>query len=220
MANRPVTFFWLLDCSSSMIENGKISTLNFAVKEAIPEMRRVADDNPTAALMVRTLTFATGARWHRGPATRVADFTWGDVTAGGVTDLGAALRLLAGELRTPPMPYRALPPVLALVSDGQPTDDWRGGLEEVDATPWGQHAVRVAIAVGQDADRAMLQEFLANPEAHPLEANNPRALTAAIRWTSTVAVKVASAARDRPLPGPENPLEPPTLVTSDEDEVW
>jgi uncharacterized protein YegL len=221
MANRPVHFFWLLDTSSSMGIGGKISTLNFAVHEAIPEMKRVADDNPTAALMVRTLTFSNGARWHRDPAKQIADFTWEDITASGVTDMGAAFRMVAKELQTPPMPARALPPVLALVSDGQPTDDWRGGLAEIDATPWGKRAVRVAVKVGEAADnKDMLQEFLGNPELQPIEANNPAALVAAIRWASTVAVKVASAPKIEGGDGAVNPLAPPTLDGSDEDDVW
>ena len=150
MAHRPVHFFWLLDCSGSMSINGKISTLNFAVHEAIPEMQRVAHENATAQLMVRVITFSSGAQWHVGTPTPIDEFQWSDVTTGSITDLGAALQLVAGELETPPMPERALKPVLALVSDGQPTDDWRAGLRAVDATPWGKRAVRVAIAIGGD----------------------------------------------------------------------
>jgi uncharacterized protein YegL len=195
MAHRPVHFFWLLDCSGSMSINGKVSTLNFAVREAIPEMQRVAHENATAQLMVRVITFSSGAQWHVRTPTPIDEFQWSDVTTGSITDLGAALRLAAGELETPPMPERALKPVLVLVSDGQPTDDWRAGLRAVDATPWGKRAVRVAIAIGQDADTAMLKEFLANPELEPLQAHNPTQLAGAIRWASTVAVRVASTPR-------------------------
>jgi uncharacterized protein YegL len=178
----------------------------------------VADANPSAELMVRSITFANGARWHRDSPTRVQDFDWQDVPANGVTDLGAALRLASNELQTPPMPERALPPVLCLVSDGQPTDDWRGGLKDVDATPWGKRAVRVAIAIGDDADHGMLKEFLGNPELEPIQANNPQRLAAAIRWASTVAVKVASAPRSG-ADAATNPLSPPPLAGDDAD-VW
>jgi uncharacterized protein YegL len=220
MAARPVHFYWLLDCSSSMGVNGKIGALNFAIREAVPEMQRVADDNPSARLMIRALAFSSGARWLRDPAVAVQDFTWQDVTASGVTDMGAALRLVARELNAPPMPTRALPPVLAMVSDGQPTDDWRGGLKEVNATPWGKRAVRVAISIGDDADDAVLREFLGNPELEPIQTNNPQKLAAAIRWASTVAVKVASAPRAGDADGATNPLQPPALASDDKDDVW
>ncbi|GGY53142.1 tellurium resistance protein TerY [Streptomyces tanashiensis] len=221
MANRPVHFIWLLDCSYSMLGE-KIGQLNYAIREAIPEMRSVAHDNPAAQLLLRTITFSTTARWHHKDPVAVDDFTWQDVQPDGTTNLGEALHLVAGELRTPPMPERALKPVIALVSDGVPTDDWRAGLKAIDATPWGRKAVRVAIAIGADADRSVLQEFLANPELRPLDANSPKQLAAAIRWASTAAVKAAS----QPVAGSNDPgakpapYAPPVLADDDEDDVW
>lgn len=218
MAYRPVHFFWLLDCSTSMSINGKIASLNFAVKEAIPEMRQAAGENASAQLLVRVITFSTGAQWHVRLATPVEQFEWSDVTANGVTDLGAALRMAARELQTPPMPERAMQPVLALVSDGRPTDNWREGLRAVDSTPWGPKSIRVAVSIGQDADTAMLKEFLANPEMQPLQADNPTQLARAIRWTSTVAIRQAStptAAGFSALPTP-----PPPADADDNSQIW
>ncbi|MCY0920500.1 MULTISPECIES: vWA domain-containing protein [unclassified Streptomyces] len=221
MAHRPVHFIWLLDCSYSM-QGEKIGQLNYAIREAVPEMRAVAQDNPAAQLMLRTMTFSTTARWHHQDPVPVEQFTWQDVQVDGMTNLGEALHLAARELETPPMPQRALKPVLALVSDGVPTDDWKSGLRAVDATPWGRKAVRVAIAIGADADRTVLQEFLGNPELQPLDANSPKQLAAAIRWASTAAVKAAS----QPMAGPgdvtltKQPPFAPLTLDDDEDDVW
>ncbi|MCX4392946.1 MULTISPECIES: tellurium resistance protein [unclassified Streptomyces] len=220
MANRPVHFIWLLDCSYSM-QGEKIGQLNYAIREAIPEMRSVAHDNPAAQLLLRTLTFSTDARWlHQAPVP-VDDFTWQNVQVDGMTNLGEALEVVSLELRTPPMPQRALKPVLALVSDGVPTDDWKAGLKTLDATPWGRKAVRVAIAIGADADRGVLQEFLGNPELQPLDANSPKQLAAAIRWASTAAVKAASqpVAGSSDVGAKQSPYAPPQL-DDDDDDVW
>ncbi|MGI5531411.1 vWA domain-containing protein [Streptomyces syringium] len=220
MENRPVHFIWILDCSYSM-SGEKIGQLNYAIREAIPEMRSVAHDNPAAQLLVRVMTFSTTAQWHTPVPVSIDDFTWQDVQVDGGTNLGAALALAARELETPPMPQRALKPVLALVSDGQPLDEWRTGLKAIDATPWGKKAVRVAIAIGQDADRDVLQEFLGNPELPVLDANSPKQLAAAIRWASTAAVKAASqpvAGGLTKAPGPA--FAPPTLDDDDDDAVW
>ncbi|MFD3954599.1 MULTISPECIES: vWA domain-containing protein [Streptomyces] len=220
MANRPVHFIWLLDCSYSM-QGEKIGQLNYAIREAVPEMRSVAHDNPAAQLLLRTLTFSTEARWHHKDPVPVDDFTWQDVQVDGMTNLGEALEVVSRELQTPPMPQRALKPVLALVSDGVPTDDWKSGLRALDATPWGKKAVRVAIAIGADTDRSVLQEFLGNPELQPLDANSPKQLAAAIRWASTAAVKAAS----QPVASPTDttvkqpPYAPPQL-DDDDDDVW
>ncbi|MGP3971291.1 vWA domain-containing protein [Streptomyces sp. 6N223] len=223
MANRPLHFIWLLDCSTSMAIAGKINQLNFAIREAIPEMRSAADDNPAASLVVRAITFSSGAYWHIRTPTPVKEFEWRDVQASGGTDLGKALKLVSKELTSPPMPQRALRPVLALVSDGLPMDDWRAGLRSVDATPWGKRSVRVAIGIGDDADKGMLKEFLGNPELEPLQANNPKQLVAAIRWASTVAVTTAStpmAEGDRLLHDAQTVVKSPTKVADDDDDVW
>lgn len=91
----------------------------------------------------------------------------------GVTDLGRALTMLAEQLRIPPMTNRALPPVLVLISDGCPTDDFAKGLQTLMDEPWGKKAVRIAIAIGEDADTTVLQKFIGHPELHPLQANSP-----------------------------------------------
>ena len=64
MSNTPLHFIWLLDSSHSMGMNGKITALNYAVRETIAHMRGHANDHPGKALMVRALTFNSGARWH------------------------------------------------------------------------------------------------------------------------------------------------------------
>ena len=94
----------------------------------------------------------------------IEDFAWNDLDAGGVTDLGKPFELLAAQLTIPPMTDRALPPVIVLLSDGQPTDDYKKGLDKLLHLPWGKKAVRIAISIGQDADDDVLQEFTGNRE--------------------------------------------------------
>ena len=86
--------------------------------------------------------------------------------------MGTALEMVAQQLKTPPMSDRALPPVLVLLSDGQPTDDFEKGLRALMAQPWAKKAVRIAIAIGQDADEDVLQKFIAHPEFKPLKARS------------------------------------------------
>ncbi|MBS1721064.1 MAG: VWA domain-containing protein [Armatimonadetes bacterium] len=192
IANRPLHFIWIVDTSGSMSYDGKIQALNNAIREAIPHMRDAADENPNAQVFVRSITFATGAQWNVPKATPVEQFEWQDVRADGVTDLGNALFMVADQLRVPPMESRALPPVLVLLSDGQPTDEFDAGLAALMKEPWGQKAVRVAIAIGADADHESLQKFIGSNQLRPLRANNPEALIRHIKWASTAVLKAAS----------------------------
>jgi uncharacterized protein YegL len=218
LASRPLQFIWIVDCSGSM-HGKKIEALNFAIREAIPAMRAVADDNPNATILMRAIRFSDGAAWHIPQPTNVREFRWPDLSADGVTDLGRALDLTAEALKMENMPPRGLPPVLVLISDGQPTDDYASALKRLMAQPWGVKAVRIAIAIGDDADLDVLQKFIGNPEIKPLRADNARDLAKKIKWASTVPLKAASnpasrtqdqadAAGNVPIPAPPDAEAP------------
>ncbi len=223
IATRPLHFIFIADCSSSM-GGDKIQSLNHAIREATPHMREVAKGNPNAQVFVRAVKFSVGAQWHISQATNVEQFVWNDLVAGGSTDMGRALVLAAEVLKTPPMPERALPPVLVLLSDGQPTDDFDVGLRALMAEPWGKKAVRLAIAIGDDADKAVLQKFIGHGEMQPLQANNAEDLVKYIRWASTAVLQAASAPASQTSAAPAGvnvPLPPPPPAAPvDPNQVW
>lgn len=223
LASRPLHFFWVVDCSGSMYGE-KIGVVNNAIQSALPEMIDEAADNPNAQLMIRTLKFSTGASWVTEKPVRVEDYVWEDLDALGVTDMGKAFDLLAGQLDVKQMGERALPPVIVLLSDGQPTDDYKKSLTRLQKLPWVKKAVKIAISIGQDADDDVLLEFTGNREL-VLQANNANMLAKMIKWASTavssVSSGVSSTAEDRiqdqaPIPslndtdGADNTVSPGT----------
>ncbi len=142
-----------------------------------------------------------------------------------MTDLGKALSMVAEQLDVSKMGERSLPPVLVLISDGQPTDDYSSALDQLLALPWGKKAVRIAIAIGQDADLDVLQRFIAHPEIKPLQANNSEQLVKYIKWASTTVLKSASAPAsqtdDTAKPGVNVPIpQPIDDDQTDTDDVW
>jgi uncharacterized protein YegL len=182
----------------------KIGTVNNAIQSTVPEMASAAADNPNARLFVRTLRFESDAKWVTSGAVPIEEFAWGDLTATGGTSMGKALDMLAAELTIPPMSERALPPVLVLLSDGMPTDDYRTALDKLLRLPWGKKSVRIAISIGHDADDSVLAEFTGSPEL-VLQANNPQALVKMIKWASTAASQVSAPASK--AAGTGNPLD-------------
>ncbi|MCB9551089.1 MAG: VWA domain-containing protein [bacterium] len=223
IARRPLHFIFIADCSLSM-GGAKIQSLNHAIREAIPHMREVATGNPNAEVLVRAIRFSAGAQWHVAQPTPVDVFEWQDLSVNGMTDMGQALRLAGDALRTQSMPERALPPVLVLISDGQPTDDFDGGLRALMGEAWGKKAVRIAIAIGEDADRAVLKRFIGHAELEPLLAHNAQDLVDYIRWASTAVLKAASAPASQSAamaPGINVPLPaPPKPDPTDPGDVW
>ncbi len=191
IARRQLHFILIADCSGSM-SGDKIASLNHAMAAALPAMREAAADNAETQVMVRVLRFGDGADWHIGTPVPVDALQWSDLTADGETHLGTALLLAASVLNPENMPGRQLPPVIVLVSDGQPTDDFAGGLAALLASPYGKKSVRIAVAIGSDADLDVLDAFIAHPEFKVLQAHNAQELTNRIRWATTAPVKTVS----------------------------
>lgn len=168
----PLHLIWLLDFSSSMRAEGKPGSLEFAVREFADSVRRnLLGDGGSAALgvacVVSVLGFSAEASWICEEVP-LADFAWStDWIPGSIpkaTNLGAALRAVGRRLDGPQAARPGPAPVLVLASDGQPTDDWIGGLQALNAVPWGRCSVRVGLRIGQDAQNTVLGSF-AGPAA-------------------------------------------------------
>jgi uncharacterized protein YegL len=211
-AGRPLHVIWLLDCSGSMAISGKIEALNNAIREVIPAMRKASEGNPEVQFYVRVIRFSTGAAWHIAEPTLLNDFKWVDLHAEGETDLGQAFALLTEEMSNMPAEARMLPPQIVLISDGKPTDDWKGALQALLNVPWGRRAVRQAIAIGQDADQETLRKFVDNPEKPVLRVDNAEQLVRYFRYVST---SVATAS-----PGKEPVAVPAVAPQFDDDATW
>jgi len=189
VSKRALKIYWLVDVSGSMAGD-KIATVNRAIRACIDPLKDAAEDNHEAQMYVRAMKFSTGAEWHTSE-TEIEKFVWYDLDIDGWTDTGAALRLMGKELSN--FGQRALPPVIILMSDGEATDDYEGGINELLSHRWGKKAVRIAIAIGDDANIAELSKFCSNPkEVPPLEAHTAKELVRYIKWASVEVSKSVS----------------------------
>jgi uncharacterized protein YegL len=181
MAAKPLHFIWMLDRSGSMSEEGKIQILNHAMHESIPILQE-ADQDPKVDVFVQAITFSDIAEWHIPQPTPVRNFVWTDINARGLTAMGEALSKVADRLEELRQHVKRMyRPVLALVSDGAPTDDFDKGLARLMATPIGKKAIRLALAVGDKANREVLSEFVGNSEFAVMEASRPEEIENYIR---------------------------------------
>jgi uncharacterized protein YegL len=206
MGNRDLHLFFLIDASDSMSYGGKVETLNNAIREAIPHIREIARE-AEGSIKVHALSFSTGARWIVKNVD-VRDFTWDNITTKGVTDMGRGFEILAEKLSSDFQGERGYQPVMILLSDGLPTDDYEAGLKKLKETKWGSKAIRISIAIGSETDMDVLQAFIGDSfrgELKPLKAKNASELKNYIRWASTA----ASNASINPMRGMLPP--PPTV---------
>ena len=191
---KTMVLFFIVDTSGSMI-GSKIGEVNSAIEEVIPELRELSNSNADAQIKIAVLEFSSGARWltPNGPID-VENYFWNDMSASGVTDFGEACLKLNEKLSTKAFMQEAtgsFAPALFLLSDGGPTDDYKSGIDALKTNNWFKKAIKVAVAIGSDADKAVLAEFTGNIEA-VLEAHNPAMLRKMIKFVSIRASEVAS----------------------------
>ena len=165
---RVMTLFLLIDSSGSMSINGNMGKVNGAIEEMIPLLRDISDEQSDAEIKLAVLEFSSGCKWATGNAGPVSldDFDWNDMVAGGLTDMGAAFRELESKLSRNAFMNNAAgnyAPVIILLSDGEPTDDYQSGLKVLQHNNWFRHAVRIAVSVENSADD-VLTEFTGSSE--------------------------------------------------------
>lgn len=224
ISQRPLDIIYVIDTSGSM-GGAKIEAVNKAMHELEELLRAESRKNPSAEVNVRILAFNNNyAYWHLEERTRAEDFHYRDITyVNGATPLGDAFRVLGDALDNENMPKRGLAPVIILISDGWPTDEWRIPLNRLLSLPWGKKAVKIAIAIGNEPDKNILATFTEDID-HVLSANHTSTLKDFIKWTSTLVSQVSQHISDIDKDG--NPSfakikvpEPVSMITDDSGEI-
>lgn len=191
-----MTLFYLVDTSGSMMGD-KLGAVNNAMQEAITvDLPDISAANDDAEIRVAIMQFSTDCSWitpSSGPIP-IGDVIWNDLTPNGLTDLGAAFKELDSKLsRTGFLQSQtgAYAPVVLLVSDGGPTDDWENGLKKLKENNWFKHAIKIALAAGFDADIDVLAAFTGTREA-VITVHDKQTLKALIRKVSVRASEFQS----------------------------
>jgi uncharacterized protein YegL len=172
IAKRPLHFLIAADTSWSM-NGAKMQSLNYAIATMLPHLASWEQVQENAQVLVRVITFDNRAQWHVEKPTPIAELRWTPVRCEprGLTRMGEALRLMADALRADTLERRALRPALLLITDGIATDDFDSALAALLATPGGSAALRVAVAIGQDALADQLAKF-SSPDVPVLRADH------------------------------------------------
>jgi uncharacterized protein YegL len=174
------------------------------MSEVPSQLAKINDDTLEAKLLIAPMEFSSGARWfalRNNEPAEVESFRWIDMQASGLTDLGAAFKLLNEKLTTKEkggwMEGRGgAAPVLILISDGGPTDEYVSELKKLKQRGWFNAAIRFAVAVGPGSDKYVLAEIIGNMEAvidtEGIRNDLASIIKAVIRSASQTASKSAS----------------------------
>ena len=196
IARRKMILFFLIDTSGSM-SGKKIQSVNDAIENVLPIIGEISDENPDAEINIAAMKFSTGVDWVYNEPKEAKDFIWQPVSPEALTSLGEACRELSRKLSRSNgfMPtstgsgYYA--PAIILLSDGGPTDDFQGGLKVLKENSWFKNAIKVAIAIGDDADEDVLKDFTGSSEA-VIKVHNIDALKTMIRVIAVTSSQIGS----------------------------
>lgn len=202
---RTMVLFFLVDTSGSMYGE-KIGTVNSAIEEVVPELKEISEANADAQIKVATLAFSTGARWIDPAPVAAENFRWNYLDSGGTTDLGEACKRLNEKLSRNAFMSDAtgsFAPAIFLMSDGEPTDNYKHGLEKLKQNNWFKKAIKVAVAIGEDANTDVLADFTGNMEA-VITVHTPEALKKWIQFVSVRASEIGSKSANVNSDGTQN----------------
>ena len=159
VSRKSLVIFFLIDTSGSM-KGKKMGELNTVMEELIPEIRRVGEAD--TEVKVAVLTFSTDVRWMYSTPIPIEDFEWARLRANGVTSMGAAFKELSLRMSRNSFlnsPSLSFAPVIFLMTDGYPSDDYREGLKELQSNSWYKFGLKAALGIGNEANDDVLAEF-------------------------------------------------------------
>ncbi len=157
---RRLPVYLLLDASGSMAGE-PIEAMKNGVQVMISSLRQNPQAIETAFISV--ITFDSSAR-QIIPLTDLASFQMVDIKASGTTSLGEALNLVSSCIdrevaKTTTEQKGDWKPLVFIMTDGIPTDNWQSGLSEYRKR---KVAYTVACAAGNGADTNILKQITEN----------------------------------------------------------
>lgn len=192
-ARRTMTLFFVVDTSGSM-EGEKIGILNSAIEDVLPEVKKISAENADAQIKIAVLEFSDGAFWITPQPVNCNDFEWNYLSAAGFTSFGDMCcklneKLSRNEFMNDVMGSFA--PAIFLISDGEPTDNYKEALNNLRQNNWFKKAVKAAVAIGDDANLSVLAEFTGSQES-VITVCTPETMRNAIRFVSITASQIGS----------------------------
>ena len=163
---KPLPVVLLLDTSSSMNAGGeqsKIAELDSAVRDMIKDFAH--EEQLETEIQVSVITFGYDGVKLALPYTNASKVEMKKLEAQGNTPMGTALRMAKDMIEDKETtPSRAYRPLVILCSDGAPNDDWEAPMNNFIKDGRSSKCDRMAMAIGSDANEAVLKRFIEGTE--------------------------------------------------------
>lgn len=184
---RRLPVYVLIDCSGSM-SGEPIAALEMGFRSLMADL--TSDPQSLDTVWLSVITFASTAE-QLVPLTDIVDFDPPHLEAGGTTALGEAIellteRLLAEVRPTTPEQKGDWKPMVYVLTDGSPTDDWEGPVDDFRSR---ELASVIACGAGPEVDEGVLKRL--GQTVIRLHDTQPGTLGAFMKWV-TMSVNTVS----------------------------
>lgn len=152
-------FIWLLDCSGSMSIDNRLEYVKEGIKSVIPKIQKNCQLNNTI-VNFGIVKFSDTAEWCIKIGDKIEDCRYENIKAKGITAMGDAINLVSNELNKLKIHDKTLVPIIFLVTDGMPTDDYDRALDNLLNSFIGKSAYKDVIAIGNDQDEGYMCRFI------------------------------------------------------------
>lgn len=191
-AKKSMTIFFLIDVSGSM-KGTKIGSLNSTMEELLPSLIGVGEASTDVKIAI--MKFSTDVEWVTPEPVRIEEYQyWNRLEAEGLTFMGDAFLELSRKLSRSSFlnsPSISFAPVIFLLSDGSPNDDWKKGLETLKQNKWFQHGLKIALGIGSKVNMDVLRAFTGNDEL-AVQAKNAEQLRELIKLLAVTSSQIGS----------------------------
>lgn len=213
---KPLPVILLLDVSGSM-SGEKIRNLNDAVRDMLNTFSDT--ENSETEIHVAIITFGAQVKLHQ-PLASASTIHWQDLSASGSTPLGVALEMAKAMIEDKDVvPSRAYRPTVVLVSDGQPDSGWEKPLNKFISEGRSAKCDRMAMAIGADADEAVLGKFFEGTEHPLLYAENAKQLREAFKYVTMSVTMRAKSQTQNVAPAPSTIDAAPATIEARQDKL-
>ena len=151
---KKIKLYFLIESSDSM-KGARIGTVNAAIEESVPMLRKIEEDL-NAQIYVQVMSYGSWARWHSEKSVSLYDFIWNDIKASGSAEFGAALNLLGAEMwGNDPTAFT----VIINMASTNPTDDYESVLKKIEQLDAYAKAMKLCIRIEDGLDREIAYRF-------------------------------------------------------------
>lgn len=199
---RPLPVIVAVDRSGSMEKDGKIDALNLALKNFISSLQ--GESNSKVEIQVALYSFGRNTATcdiSLTPAAHIENVPVYEPF--GKTPMGMAFAQMKEMIENRDIiPSRAYKPTIVLLTDGIPTDDYLPQMGALINDGRSSKAFRMAMAIGDDADKDMLASFVSEPE-YLVSGDKARDI---VKFFKYVTMSVTARTKSQ---SPDNPEIPP-----------